>query len=546
MKTTRRRGGIGPHYTFIAIACIVCALAPRAGAQQSGSPAPATAKPNIILILADDYAMNLVDPMTKSQYPLGLKDMMNQGTTFSNFFVGDSLCCPSRSTIFTGKFPHNTGVFGNTWSPDKGITDGGFGAFNNNNDQFVTFPLALQKATPKYTTAMMGKYLNGYNPWSTETYNQQKLWNTQWGWSQWDVAGNGYPEFIYDINQFDLNANSGVFHHGVDPGDYLTDVVSLLGQDFIKSAGEPFFIEIATFAPHAPYRPAYRDEIAFPGLRVPRTKAYGVLANKDAPDWMQDIPALEQHEMEAMDDEFRERAQCTLAIDKMISDIRTTLHAIGKDTNTYIFFTADNGYHMGEYSFLPGKMTPFDTDIQVPLVVIGPGVPHQTVSAITQTVDLVPTFTDLAGNSSPTNPDGHSLVPFLKHQTPPTWRTKALIEHHGPPDDPSDPDNEKHEKTSGDAKPPNYEALRSDTYLYVEYTNVGTAKITSYSSQGGTATFFASTDFIVAGKTKVAIAGVSPKFNLPNQLVTTVNKAQFTINNAAFPDTPDSRPRAGR
>jgi hypothetical protein len=194
---------------------------------------------------------------------------------------------------------------------------------------------------------------------------------------------------------------------------------------------------------------------------------------------MTDVPPLLQHEKDAIDDEFRERAQCVLAIDKMVSDIRATLHALGKDQNTYIFFSADNGYHMGEYSFLPGKMTPFDTDIQVPLIVIGPGVPHQTVSQITQTVDLAPTFTELGGNTPPTEPDGHSLVPLLHGPQPPNWREMALIEHHGPPDDPNDPDKEKHEKRSGDANPPNYEALRSNTYLYVEYSNVP-GKVSEY------------------------------------------------------------------
>jgi arylsulfatase A-like enzyme len=95
------------------------------------APTPTPAKPNIILILADDFAMNLVAEMTQSPTH-ALRDMMNEGTTFSNFFVSDSLCCPSRSSIFTGKFPHNTGVFTNTFAPAKGIVDGGFGAFNKN------------------------------------------------------------------------------------------------------------------------------------------------------------------------------------------------------------------------------------------------------------------------------------------------------------------------------------------------------------------------------------------------------------------------------
>jgi len=344
------------------------------------------------------------------------------------------------------------------------------------------------------------------------------------------VAGNGYPEFSYDLFQ---NPPAAVQHYGIDPADYLTDVVSGLAQDFIKGAKEPFLVEIATFAPHQPYRPAYRDETAFPGATVPRTAAYDARPDASAPDWMKDVPPLEQHEKDAMDDDFRLREQCTLAIDKMIADIRATLKALGKDKNTYIFFSADNGYHMGEYSFLPGKMTPFDTDIQVPLIVAGPGVLHQTVNQIAQTVDLAPTFTELGGHAAPTEPDGHSLVPLLKGKVPPSWRQMALVEHHGPPDDPADPDVEKHEKRSGDANPPNYEALRSATSLYVEYANVAT--ITSVSSTSTDATFGAKNNFLTVGM-PVSIAGVKlSQFNLANQVVTAVTATQFTIHGSFAP-----------
>jgi len=431
-------------------------------ADSSGTP---PAKPNIIFILADDFSMDLLPYMIQSPTH-GLEGMINEGTSFSNYFVSDSLCCPSRSSIFTGKFPHNTGVFTNTWDPKKGQLDGGFGAFNNNQNELHTFALALHQG--QYETAMLGKYLNGYLPWDTEPYNKSRAWTTVWGWDEWDVAGNGYPEFIYDLNQ-----NGAVKHYGIDPSDYLTDNLSRLAQAFLQSAKGPFFIEVATFAPHSPYRPAYRDETAYPGAAVPRTPAYDAIPDANAPDWMRDTPALAPQEMEAMDNEFRLRAQSVRAIDKLISDIRAGLKATGEDQNTYIFFSSDNGYHMGEYRFLPGKMTPFDTDIRVPLVVVGPGVPHQTIQAIAQNIDLSPTFTDLGGHSAPTEPDGKSLVPFLQGVKPPVWRTKALIEHHGPPDDPSDPDNEKNERASGNANPPNYEALRTDQYLYVEYDNNG-------------------------------------------------------------------------
>src|SRR5512136_2424101 len=84
----------------------------------AGGGATPEKKPNIIFILTDDLSSNLVS------YMPNVLEMEKEGWTFSNYFVTDSLCCPSRSSIFTGKFPHNTGVFTNT------MPDGGYEAFN--------------------------------------------------------------------------------------------------------------------------------------------------------------------------------------------------------------------------------------------------------------------------------------------------------------------------------------------------------------------------------------------------------------------------------
>lgn len=59
--------------------------------------------------------------------------------------------------------------------------------------------------------------------------------------------------------------------------------------------------------------------------------------------------------MEAIDADFRKRAQSVLAVDKMIGDLQAAVAAIGQEKNTYFIFSSDNGFHMGEYRLRQGK-----------------------------------------------------------------------------------------------------------------------------------------------------------------------------------------------
>ncbi len=151
----------------------------------------------------------------------------------------------------------------------------------------------------------------------------------------------------------------------------------------------------------------------------------------------------------------------------MIRKIEKALAAHGQLRNTYIVFSSDNGLHTGEYRLNPGKLTAFDTDIHVPLVIAGPGVPQGASSdAMAENVDLAKTFEGIAGTAM--DSDGHSLLPVMGGVTPADWRNAILVEHHGPDLDgggDSDPDSQDH--LSGN--PPSYEAMRTPHYLYVEY-----------------------------------------------------------------------------
>jgi N-acetylglucosamine-6-sulfatase len=407
--------------------------------QQPQARANGERRPNIIFILTDDLAINLV------QYMPHVVQMQKDGVTFANYFVTDSLCCPSRSSIFTGRFPHDTGIFKNEGA------DGGYLAFESRGNQQATFATALTAAG--YRTAMLGKYLNGYQP---------PRHGPDPGWSSWSVAGNGYPEFNYALNEDGM-----VVRFGNGPNDYLTDVASGIASRFIRqSAGSPFVVEVATFAPHAPYTPAPRDADKFPNLRAPRTAAFNVQPDPNAPTWLQKLPPLGPRDMEMIDTDFRKRAQSVQAVDALIGELQAAVAAIGQKDNTYFVFSSDNGYHMGEHRMRPGKMTAFDTDIHVPLIITGPGVPAgRTVEEIAENIDLCPTFADIGGASLAPNVDGRSLLPLLHGEKPSTWRSAALIEHHGPVKSPTDPDM----PVRRGGNPPSYEAIRMANSVYVEY-----------------------------------------------------------------------------
>jgi N-acetylglucosamine-6-sulfatase len=116
------------------------------------SAAGAVQRPNIVFVLTDDLDWSLVT----AQYMPHVTALGASGATFDHYIVSDSLCCPSRSSIFTGLFPHDSGVYTNTGA------DGGYYAFTHHkpNLETQTFAVAVQQAG--YLTSMMGKYLNGY------------------------------------------------------------------------------------------------------------------------------------------------------------------------------------------------------------------------------------------------------------------------------------------------------------------------------------------------------------------------------------------------
>jgi len=390
-------------------------LVPRASA------APADPPPNVVLIVTDDQRWDTLWAMPNVQSLLG-----SRGVTFSNAFVVNPTCCPSRASILTGRYSHSTGV----WTNDPPY--GGFTAFDDSST------LATWLDDRGYRTALMGKYLNGYHEVGTRTQYIPPGWD-RW----WAFLSPGY--FDYTVN------DGGVLRtYGADPTDYSTDVMAAEAVDFITQNQQPFFLYFAPKAPHLPSTPAPRHADAFADLPPWRPASWNETKIADKPRWLRRVASLTDADAAALDGRRIDMLRTLLALDEAVGDIVTALEQNGSLADTMIVFTSDNGYAWGEHRW-KRKGAPYDEVIRVPSVVrfdrvgtIGTVDPHLVLN-----IDLAPTIADAVGFDAP-GAEGMSLLRLLRSEAPP-WRHDLLVEHSA-------------------SRVPSFCALRSKRYSYVRYS----------------------------------------------------------------------------
>jgi Sulfatase/RTX calcium-binding nonapeptide repeat (4 copies)/Domain of unknown function (DUF4976)/Bacterial Ig domain len=203
-------------------------------------------------------------------------------------------------------------------------------------------------------------------------------------------------------------------------------------NDFIRRSHQnpaPFFAMVGTRAPHAPPEVAARYQDRFATTPLPKPPNFDEENISDKPQWLQSFGRLSETRKSTMQDRYRQRLRSMLSVEDILRQIITTLDETGELDNTYIFFTSDNGYHMGHHRLDMNKKTPYEEDIGVPLMVRGPGVPANVVRLqLVLNNDFAPTIADLAGVSTPAFVDGSSFAPLLTGSPPSSWRTAFLEE----------------------------------------------------------------------------------------------------------------------
>jgi N-acetylglucosamine-6-sulfatase len=392
------------------------------GASPTTAPATGQRPSAIVVIVSDDQPWNSLHVMPNTQALLA-----RHGVTFTNMFVSNSMCCPSRSTILTGRYSDATGVWRN-FPPH-----GGFDAFRD----------ASTVATwlsPAYRTAMVGKYLNGYG--AHMSYVPP-------GWDRWYAAGS---EAYYD---YAISDDGHVTRFGHEPQDYSTTVLANEAVRFIDDTSGPLFLYFAPMPPHLPSTPDPRDEGTFTHLRPYRPPSYAEPDVSDKPAYIRAQRWTPQRA--AATDAIRQRMYRSLqSVDRAVRDIVEALQRTGRLDDALIVYTSDNGFSLGENRWR-GKSVPYDPSIRVPLVIRDDALGLRggsTDAHLVTNADFAPTFANAAGVAAP-GAEGQSLLPLLRG-TSSSWRTSFPLEHllgvHGQAN-----------------PPPSYCGVRTTRYTYVRY-----------------------------------------------------------------------------
>jgi arylsulfatase A-like enzyme len=347
---------------------------------------------NIVFILADDLGYGDLGCYGQKQIRTPHLDRMAaEGTRFTQFYAGSTVCAPSRCVLMTGLDTGRCLVRGNA----------------KTNLRPEDFTVAEQLKQAGYTTGLVGKWGLGHEG-STGIPTRQGF-GSFFGYLDQTHAHNYYPTFLLRNKQRvplrNVVPNEGPHGQGMASRkiDYSHDMLTDEALAFVdRSKDRPFFLYLAYTIPHA------NNEAKQEGMEVPDLGSY-----KDR-DWPEPQKA---------------RAAMITRMDRDIGRLFERLKRHGIDRQTLVLFSSDNGPHREggadpEFFDANGPLRGIKRDlyeggIRVPMIVRWPGTaPAGRVSDhIGSFADFLPTAAELAGLRSPENTDGISFLPAIRGQT---------------------------------------------------------------------------------------------------------------------------------
>lgn len=400
------------------------------------SGAHADDRPNILFIFSDDHAQHAISAYgSRVNETPHLDRLAREGARFTQSFVTNSICTPSRATLLTGQYSHRNGV------PV-------FNRFDGARDH-----VAKQVRGAGYHTGMIGKWHLGSDPTGFDRWivlpGQGAYWN---------------PQFL-------------VPGHKLTVQGHCTEITTQLGIEFLETRPKerPFFLMLHHKAPHRGWEPdpvnqarfrnrtipepeTLRDDYATRPAALPenrQTIAHDLtrrdlkltpppdLDNPKRNEWLNETPDSVEVDGALLTGEelFKWKYQrymqdylaCVQGVDDSVGALLEYLDAHGLANNTIVIYTADNGWYLGDLGMYDKRFM-YEPGLRTPLIVRGPGViPSSTPDAMVANIDLAPTMMDLAGLEPLRSMQGRSIVPLLRGQTPSDWRKDIYYRYYHDP-----------------------------------------------------------------------------------------------------------------
>ncbi len=395
-------------------------------------------RPNILFIMSDDHAEHAISAYgSKVNKTPNIDRLAADGVRFTNSFVTNSICTPSRATLLTGQYSHVNNV------PV-------FNAFDVSRDH-----VAKRLRAGNYHTGIIGKWHLGPDPTGFDRWvvlpGQGAYWN---------------PVFLVPGHKLTIEG-------------HCTDIIGDLGVEFLETRpkNKPFFLMLHHKAPHRYWEPDERNKDLFKDRVIPEpdtlwddydTRPAALPENEQTVardlthrDLKLEPPAelqgaerirwLNEKPMEVTVDGktlageqlvrwkyqryMQDYLACVQGVDDNVGKLLDHLDKTGLAQDTIVIYSSDNGWFLGDLG-LYDKRFMYEPGLRVPLIARGPGIKAgATIEQFVVNIDLAPTFLDLAGLPISKSMQGRSLTPLLRGETPAGWRTSVYYRYYHDPGD---------------------------------------------------------------------------------------------------------------
>jgi len=365
-----------------------------AGLAAANAQAAQASKPNIIMILSDQFRWDCIGAMGVNPMNLtpNLDRMAGRGVLFRSAFCNQPVCAPARASILTGQYPSRHGVWRNAIK------------LNENADT-----IAKEMRKGGYSANYIGKWHLAEQIQPREKDGPVRPEQRGGFLDLWEASNT--LEWTSHAYEGDLYDGDGKPLHFAN--QYRTDFMTDRAQRFLRSssAKSPFLLFLSYLEVHH-----QNDSDTYD----PPKEYKGRYPNPFIPEDLRPLPG-------SWPSQLADYYACVAKMDETVGTIRKTLLETGLDKNTILMFFSDHACHFktrnAEY-----KRSPHESSIHIPLVMEGPGFNRgMQVNELVSQIDFAPTLLQAAGLPIPASMQGPSFLPLLDRRTE-GWRNEVYFE----------------------------------------------------------------------------------------------------------------------